>query len=230
MGPQQLTKGGGRENFTWGKAQQKSFDDMKHCLFSAPILSLPDLQQPFDIETDACDYVVGAILPQHNHPIEYHSETLSDTVHKYPTYDKVMYSIVQDFCQWKHYIMGKETIIHTDHKPLQFIQTQGKLQNDHHKNGPHTCNYSISTSSIIQGAKSMLLTSSVDLSWLHSPLCSILVGMRHLSGPNFINEILISPPLINSWLHVRISIISTFRMEWYAIWAIYVFLQVSVQR
>jgi hypothetical protein len=25
--------------------------------------------------------------------------------------------------QWKHYIMGKETIIHTDHKPLQFIQT-----------------------------------------------------------------------------------------------------------
>jgi hypothetical protein len=28
--------------------------------------------------------------------------------------------------------MGKETIIHSDHKPLQFIQTQGKLQNDHH--------------------------------------------------------------------------------------------------
>ena len=24
-------------------------------------------------------------------------------------------------------------IIHTDHKPLQFIQTQGKLQNDHHQ-------------------------------------------------------------------------------------------------
>ena len=44
-----------------------------------------------------------------------------------------MYSIVQACQQWKHYILGKETIIHTDHRPLQFIQTQGKLQNDRHQ-------------------------------------------------------------------------------------------------
>jgi len=45
-----------------------------------------------------------------------------------------MYSIVQSYWKWKHYILGKQTIINTDHKPLQFIQTQGKLQNDrHHK-------------------------------------------------------------------------------------------------
>jgi hypothetical protein len=94
---------------------------------------LPDLQQPFKIETDASDYVVGTVLTQHGHPVAYHSETLSDTVRKYPTYDKEMYSIVQACRQWKHYILGKETIIHTDHKPLQFIQTQGKLQNDHHQ-------------------------------------------------------------------------------------------------
>ena len=35
--------------------------------------------------------------------------------------------------EWKHYILGKETIIHTNHKPLQFLQTQGKLQNDRHQ-------------------------------------------------------------------------------------------------
>jgi hypothetical protein len=29
--------------------------------------------------------------------------------------------------------MGKEKIIHSDHKPLQFIQKQGKLQNNRHK-------------------------------------------------------------------------------------------------
>jgi hypothetical protein len=44
-----------------------------------------------------------------------------------------MVSIVQAYCQWKHYIMGNETIIHTDHKPLKFIQTWEKLQNDHHQ-------------------------------------------------------------------------------------------------
>ena len=61
----------------------------------------------------------------------YHNETFSDTIRKYPTYDKEMYSIVQACRKWKHYILGKETIIHTDNRPLQFIQTQGKLQNDH---------------------------------------------------------------------------------------------------
>jgi hypothetical protein len=28
----QVTKGGGKENFTWGKAQQCTFDDLKHRL------------------------------------------------------------------------------------------------------------------------------------------------------------------------------------------------------
>jgi hypothetical protein len=61
----QVTKGGGKENFVWGKSQQQAFDDMKHHLCSAPVLSLPDLQQPFEIETNASDYVVGIVLTQH---------------------------------------------------------------------------------------------------------------------------------------------------------------------
>ena len=44
-----------------------------------------------------------------------------------------MYSIVQACRKWKHYILGRETVTHIDHKPLQFVKTQGKLQNDHHQ-------------------------------------------------------------------------------------------------
>jgi hypothetical protein len=102
-------------------------------LRSNPVLSLPDLQQPFEIENDASDYVVGTVLTQHGHPVVYHSETLSDTIWKYSTYEKEMYSIVQAHRQWKHYILGNETIIHNDNKPMQFIQTQGKFQNDCHQ-------------------------------------------------------------------------------------------------
>ena len=80
------------------------------------MLTLPDLQQPFDIDTDAIsDYAIGAVLTLQRHPMEYHSVTLSDTVRKYPTYDKEMYSIVQACRQWKHYILGKEMIIHIDY-------------------------------------------------------------------------------------------------------------------
>jgi hypothetical protein len=130
----QVTKGDGKTKFVWGKEEQPTFDDLKHRLCSAPVLSLHNLQQSFEIETDASNYFVGTVLTQHSHPVAYHSETLSDTIRKYPTCDKEMYPILQAYRQWKHYILGKEKIIHTDHKPLQFIHTQGKLQNDHHKN------------------------------------------------------------------------------------------------
>jgi hypothetical protein len=83
----QITKGGGKAKFAWGRFQQQDFDDLKQRLCSAPVLSLPDLQKPFEIETNASDYAVG-VLTQHGHPVAYHSETLSDVVRKYPTYEK----------------------------------------------------------------------------------------------------------------------------------------------
>jgi hypothetical protein len=99
-------------------SQQQAFDDLKKHLCSSPVLSLPDLQHPFEIETYASEYDVGVVLTQHGHPVEYHSETLSYVICKYPTYEKEVYSIVKAFRQWRHYILGKETVIHTDHKPL----------------------------------------------------------------------------------------------------------------
>ena len=70
---------------------------MKYRLFLALVLTLLDLQQPFEVETDAFDYAIGVVLTQHWHPVAYNSETLSDIVQKYPTYDKEMYSIVQAY-------------------------------------------------------------------------------------------------------------------------------------
>ena len=104
-----------KEKLFLSKYQQKAFVELKHRLCSTPMLTLPDLQQPFEIEIDASNYAIGEVLTKQGHPVAYHSETLSDTVRKYPTYDKEMYSIMQACRQWKHYIFGKETIIHTYH-------------------------------------------------------------------------------------------------------------------
>jgi hypothetical protein len=73
----QVTKGGGKAKFVWKESQQKAFEELKHCLCSASVLALSDLQQLFEIETNASDYAVGAILTQHGNPVAYHSETLS---------------------------------------------------------------------------------------------------------------------------------------------------------
>ena len=89
---------------------------------------LPDLHHPFEIEMDASDYALGAVITQSGHPIVFHSETFNDTVRKYLTYEKELCAIVQALKQWRHYILGKEMIILTDHKPLQFALTHLKLQ------------------------------------------------------------------------------------------------------
>jgi hypothetical protein len=58
----QINRGGGNEKLAWGQSQQKAFNDLKQYLCSALVLSLPDLQHPFEIETNSSDYVVGIIL------------------------------------------------------------------------------------------------------------------------------------------------------------------------
>jgi len=58
----QVTRGGSKEKFVWSLSQQQAFDDLKKRLCSSPILSLPELQHPFEIETEASNYVVGVAL------------------------------------------------------------------------------------------------------------------------------------------------------------------------
>ena len=58
----QAMKGGSKAWFIWTKSQYQEFEELKQHLCSFPILTLPDLQQPFNIKIDASDYAIGAIL------------------------------------------------------------------------------------------------------------------------------------------------------------------------
>ena len=95
----QVTKGGAKENFFWFESQEKALTELKHHLFSALVLTLPNLQQPLEIEIDVFDYAIGVVLTQQGHSMAYNSGTLLETVQKYPTYDKEMHSIVQSCLQ-----------------------------------------------------------------------------------------------------------------------------------
>ena len=117
-----------KNTFQWGGKQQKDFDTLKENISIAPVLALSNLQQTFEIETDASGYAMGAVLMQYRKPICYHSETFNQVVVNYPTYDKELYALVQSVKKLKHYLLGKETIIHTDHQPSKYLQAQTKLQ------------------------------------------------------------------------------------------------------
>jgi hypothetical protein len=98
-------------------------NDMKRKYSQAPFLTLPNLQNHFEVEIDASGYAMGAILIQGGRPICYHSEIFHGEVLNYPTNDKELYALVQYVKKWKHYLMEKDTIIHTNHPSLEYLQT-----------------------------------------------------------------------------------------------------------
>ena len=112
----------------WEGKKHKTFDTLKGKIGTTPILALPNIQQPFEIETDASGYAMGAILMQYRKPICYHSETFNQVVVNYPTYDTKLNALVKSVKKWNHYLLRNETIIHTDHRPLQYLQAQTKLE------------------------------------------------------------------------------------------------------
>ena len=104
-------KGSGKIVFKWTPTQQQDFEQLKNKICTAPVLVLPDLHHPFEIETDASDYALDVVITQLGHPITFHSKNFKDTIITYSTYEKELYAIVKDLKQWRHYILGKETII-----------------------------------------------------------------------------------------------------------------------
>ena len=83
-----------KQVFQWGGKQQKDFDTLKEKISSAPSLALPNLRQQFEIQIDASNYAIGAVLLQHGKPICFHYENFNGVVIKYPTYDKELYALV----------------------------------------------------------------------------------------------------------------------------------------
>lgn len=73
------------------------------------------MDKPFQVEIDPDEYDMGAILMWGGRLVCYHSKLVHGALVNYPTFDKEVYERVQSVKKWKHYLMGKETIIHIYH-------------------------------------------------------------------------------------------------------------------
>ena len=128
-----LTRGTGakRRAITWSDECQHAFDEIKSRLSQAPVLSPPDPYKPYIIETDACDYGVGAVLLQEGpdgirHPIAFESKKLSPEERSYPAQEREMLAILHALRTWRCFIEGREYAVFSDHNPLKYFRTQVK--------------------------------------------------------------------------------------------------------
>jgi hypothetical protein len=110
--------------FRWTELENASFTALKHALISAPVLALPDFSLTFEIETDASDRGIGAVLLQQKHPLAFLSKTLGPRTSMLSTYEKEALAILLAVDHWRAYLQPAEFIIHTDQKSLIHLEDQ----------------------------------------------------------------------------------------------------------
>jgi hypothetical protein len=91
---------------------------------SAPVLSLPDFNKPFQLQTDASDSGVGTVLMQDGHPLAFVSKSLGPRTRGLSTYDKEYLAIIVAVDQWRSYLQHNEFVIFTDQRSLIHVTEQ----------------------------------------------------------------------------------------------------------
>ncbi len=127
--------------WNWGEPQQRAFEELKTRMCSRPVLTQPDFNKPFFLQTDTSAYGVGAILSQEGehhatasqkpklHPIAYYSATFTPTERNYDIYEQELLAIMKSLTHWRHYLGWTKypfTIL-TDHANLLYYKTPKKL-------------------------------------------------------------------------------------------------------
>lgn len=111
----------------WTADCQKAFDTLKQLLVTAPVLAVPDFSKPFEIEADASDFCMGAVLLQDGHPIAYESRTFIPAERRYGTGERELCAVVHALKVWRCYLWGNRFTIKSDHEPLKYLQSKGTL-------------------------------------------------------------------------------------------------------
>jgi hypothetical protein len=113
--------------FDWTEECQTSFEELKKCLTSAPVLILPDLTKKFDIYCDTSSRGLQCVLMQKGQVVCYASRQLRKHEENYPTHDLELAVGVHAIKIWRHYLIGHRCEIYSDLKSLKYIFTQDDL-------------------------------------------------------------------------------------------------------
>nr|GEV29817.1 putative reverse transcriptase domain-containing protein [Tanacetum cinerariifolium] len=113
--------------FDWGEKEENAFQLIKQKLCSAPILALPEGSEDFVVYCDVSHKGLGVVLMQREKVIAYASRKLKVHEQNYTTHDLELGSVVFALKIWRHYLYGTKCTVFTNHKSLQHILDQKKL-------------------------------------------------------------------------------------------------------
>ncbi|KAK3090501.1 hypothetical protein FSP39_012342 [Pinctada imbricata] len=113
------------QTFTWTEDCQVAFDKLKRALTSSPILSYPQQNGLFILDTDASNTGMGAVLSQvqegTDKVISYFSKTFSSTERRYCVTRRELLAIIESIKHFHHYLYGQNFKVRTDHGALRWL-------------------------------------------------------------------------------------------------------------
>jgi len=113
-----------KKQFSWSHEAQLAFDKLKEAMVTTPVLALPNFAEPFEVETDASDVGIGAVLMQKGQPIAFLSKALGDSHKHMSIYEKEFLALIMAVDKWRQYLQRQEFVIRTDHKSLSYLTAQ----------------------------------------------------------------------------------------------------------
>ena len=100
---------------------KEHFQLLKNLLTSAPVLTLPSVDEGYTVYCDVSRVGLGCLLIQNGKLIAHASCQLKKHEQNYPTHDLEMTAVVFAMKIWRHYLYGVTYEIYTDHKILKYI-------------------------------------------------------------------------------------------------------------
>ena len=112
-----------KNQFHWGQAQQECFNQLKDELSLTPVLTHYNPQKVTTLSADASSFGLGAVLLQEqdnkeNKPVAYASRSMTSTEQRYAQIENEALATTWACEKFNDYILGKDILIETDHKPL----------------------------------------------------------------------------------------------------------------
>ena len=125
--------------FVWTQICQESFDLLKACLMTEPILTYPDPNLPYVLFTDASKYAWACVLTQEKthmvegkeikilHPIIYMSGLFRGSQMNWACLTKEAYAIYMSIKKLAYYLEDADITLRSDHLPLKKFLVKNTL-------------------------------------------------------------------------------------------------------
>jgi len=113
--------------FKWTYECEEIFQQLKDILTSAPLLNIVDLDEYFVVCKYVCKEGLSGVLTQKDLVVCYESRKIKEHERNYATHDLKLASIIHALKMWRHYLIGRNFELRTNHCGMKHLFGQPTL-------------------------------------------------------------------------------------------------------